>query len=260
MGDFKRGNLAERDIEQASSANVVMVRLNLEVRKVIRAAKSDSRLENNHLPSDIQKLRYRGCYEALCFPPKIEAMGERMRSYGRYIALHLRYEQDMLTFSGCTHGLSPEEADIDKRTKRYCPLTPKEVGMFLSSLRYPSNTPIYITVGEIYGGESPIAYLQSRYPILMSKEKLASDEELTPFANHASQMAALDYIVSVENDVFILTHLGNMARAVEGHRRYLGHRKTISPDRKLVKGLSSSIVQSFRWPSAATGDGDASSV
>ncbi|KAL2927312.1 O-fucosyltransferase 7 [Bienertia sinuspersici] len=234
--------------------------------QVIRAAKSDSRLANNRLPSDIQKLRCRACYEALRFSPKIEAMGkllvERMRNYGRYIALHLRYEKDMLAFSGCSHGLSPEEADeltvirqntthwkvkdinaTEQRSKGLCPLTPKEVGLFLSALGFPSNTPIYVAAGEIYGGESRIAELRSRYPILMNKEKLASIEELKPFINHASQMAALDYIVSVESDVFIPTYSGNMARAVEGHRRYLGHRKTITPDRKTIVRLFDKVEQ-----------------
>ncbi|RWR92458.1 GDP-fucose protein O-fucosyltransferase [Cinnamomum micranthum f. kanehirae] len=223
--------------------------------EIIRAAKSDSRLANNNMPPDIQKLRCRALYEALRFSPRIETLGkllvERMRSYGRYIALHLRYEKDMLAFSGCTYGLSPAEADeltkirentaywkvkdidsMEQRAKGYCPLTPKEVGIFLSALGYPSNTPIYIAAGEIYGGNSRIADLESRFPILMNKEKLASADELEPFMSHASQMAALDYIVSVESDVFVPSYSGNMARAVEGHRRFLGHRKTISPDRQ----------------------------
>ncbi|KAL6578367.1 hypothetical protein OROMI_010695 [Orobanche minor] len=232
--------------------------------QVIRAAKSDSRLANNNLPPDIQKLRCRACYEALRFAPKIERMGkllvDRMRSYGRYIALHLRFEKDMLAFSGCTHDLYPEEADelksirenttwwkvkdidpAEQRAKGYCPLTPNEVGIFLTALGFPSNTPIYIAAGEIYGGESRMADLQARYPIIMNKEKLASPEELEPFINHASQMAALDYIVSVESDIFVPTYSGNMARAVEGHRRFLGHRKTISPDRKALVRLFDKI-------------------
>ncbi|ERM95412.1 uncharacterized protein At1g04910 isoform X2 [Amborella trichopoda] len=232
--------------------------------QVIRAAKSDSRLANNNLPLDIQKLRCRAFYNALRFSPRIEKLGkllvERMRSYGPYIALHLRYEKDMLAFSGCTYGLSPDEAEElanirentpqwrvkhidprDQRVKGYCPLTPKEVAMFLTALGYPLSTPIYVASGEIYGGESQMADLQSRFPILMSKEKLASEEELKPFTAYASQMAALDYIVSVESDVFVPSYSGNMARAVEGHRRFLGHRKTISPDRKALVRLFNKI-------------------
>ncbi|XP_056173439.1 O-fucosyltransferase 7-like [Syzygium oleosum] len=234
--------------------------------EVIRASKSDSRLANNNLPSAIQKLRCRACYEALRFAPHIEAMGkllvERMRSYGPYIALHLRYEKDMLAFSGCTHGLSAAEAkelriirentlhwkikninSTEQRSKGYCPLTPKEVAIFLTALGYPPHTPIYVAAGEIYGGDSHMTELRSRYPMLMSKEKLTSVEELKPFMNHASQMAALDYIVSVESDVFIPSYSGNMARAVGGHRRFLGHRKTISPDRKALVRLFDKIEQ-----------------
>ncbi|ONM33757.1 O-fucosyltransferase family protein [Zea mays] len=176
---------------------------------------------------------------------------ERLRSHGKYIALHLRYEKDMLAFTGCTYGLSDLEAnelrimrertshwklkDINSTEQRYegnCPLTPNEVGIFLRAMGYPESTWIYLAAGEIYGGEKYISKLRSYFPNLVSKDMLATEEELAKFSNHASQVAALDYIIAVESDVFIPSHSGNMAKAVEGHRRFLGHRKTITPDRK----------------------------
>ncbi|XP_059624456.1 O-fucosyltransferase 38 isoform X1 [Cornus florida] len=224
--------------------------------QVIHVAKSDSRLANNDLPLDIQRLRCRALYHALRFSPPIENLGkklvERLRSRGgRYIALHLRYEKDMLSFTGCTYGLTDAESDelrimrestshwkmkkinsTEQRIEGFCPLTPKEVGIFLQALGYPPSTLIYIAAGEIYGGNTHLSELTSRFPNVVSKESLATKEELKTFIKHASQTAALDYIISIESDVFIPSYSGNMARAVEGHRRFLGHRKTITPDRK----------------------------
>ncbi|KAI4317113.1 hypothetical protein L6164_025016 [Bauhinia variegata] len=224
--------------------------------QVVHVAKSDSRLANNNLPLDIQKLRCRALYQALQFSPPIESLGKklvkRLRSRGeRYIALHLRYEKDMLSFTGCTYGLTDAESEelrimrentkhwkvkninsTEQRIEGFCPLTPKEVGIFLQALGFPPSTLIYIAAGDIYGGNTHLSELSSRFSNLVFKESLATPEELKAFTNHASQWAALDYIISVESDVFAPSYSGNMARAVEGHRRFLGHRRTISPDRK----------------------------
>ncbi|KAL3623671.1 O-fucosyltransferase 38 [Castilleja foliolosa] len=230
--------------------------------QVIHVAKSDSRLANNDLPLDIQRLRCRALYHSLQFSPSIKNLGmklvARLRSRaGRYVALHLRYEKDMLSFTGCTYGLTDAESEelkimrektshwkmkiinsTEQRIAGLCPLTPKEVGLFLQALGYPPSTLIYVAAGEIYGGDTHISELTSRFPNVVFKEMLATKEELRTLSSHASsQTAALDYIISIESDVFVPSHSGNMARAVEGHRRFLGHRITITPDRKSLVEL-----------------------
>ncbi|KAK8673726.1 hypothetical protein V6N13_112041 [Hibiscus sabdariffa] len=224
--------------------------------QVIHVVKSDSRLANNNLPLDIQRLRCRSMYHALRFIPPIERLGkelvDRLRTQSeKYIALHLRYEKDLLAFTGCTYGLTDAESeelrilrentkdwkvkDINPAQQRkggFCPLTPREAGIFLRAIGYPPSTLIYVASGEIYGGDARLSELKSYFPNIVFKEKLATKEELNAFAKHSTQSVALDYIVSVESDVFVPSYSGRMARAIEGHRRFLVHGKTISPDRK----------------------------
>ncbi|CAL9748762.1 unnamed protein product [Musa acuminata subsp. burmannicoides] len=228
--------------------------------KVVHLNRTDARLANNGLPLEIQKLRCRVNYASLRFTPQIEELGRRiiriLRQKGPFLVLHLRYEMDMLAFSGCTQGCTSEETEeltrmryaypwwkekvIDSDMKRrdgLCPLTPEETTLVLRALDVDRSIQIYIAAGEIYGGERRMAALSATYPKVVKKETLLGPSDLRYFQNHSSQMAALDYLVSLESDIFVPTYDGNMAKVVEGHRRYLGFRKTILLDRKLLVDL-----------------------
>ncbi|XP_039141886.1 rhamnogalacturonan I rhamnosyltransferase 1-like isoform X2 [Dioscorea cayenensis subsp. rotundata] len=228
--------------------------------KILHLNRTDTRLANNGLPTEIQKLRCRVNYSALRFTPQIEELGARvikmLRQNGPFLVLHLRYEMDMLAFSGCTHGCTNEEVEdltrmryaypwwkekvINSDLKRkdgLCPLTPEETALVFRALDIDQNVQIYIAAGEIYGGRRRMAALSSSYPNIVRKETLLQASDLQFFQNHSSQMAALDYLVSLESDIFVPTYDGNMARVVEGHRRILGFKKTILLDRKLLVDL-----------------------
>ncbi|KAK8369404.1 hypothetical protein V6Z12_A01G109300 [Gossypium hirsutum] len=224
----------------------------------VQLNKFDYRLANK-LDTDLQKLRCRVNYHALKFADPILEMGKtlvhrmRMRSK-RYIALHLRFEPDMLAFSGCDYGGGEKERNelgaIRKRWKTLhknnpdkqrrqgkCPLTPEEVGLMLRALGYGSDVHIYVASGEVYGGEETLRPLKSLFPNFYSKDTIATKEELAPFSSFSSRMAALDFIVCDESDVFVTNNNGNMARILAGRRKYFGHKPTIRPNAKKLYRL-----------------------
>ncbi|KAF7152888.1 hypothetical protein RHSIM_Rhsim01G0045100 [Rhododendron simsii] len=266
------GQAIERPLELSKvplDTTEVLNRLTL----AVQLTKFDYRLSNK-LDKDLQKLRCRVNYHALKFTDPIIEMGERlvhrmrMRSK-HYVALHLRFEPDMLAFSGCYYGGGDKErielGAIRKRWKTLhgsnpdrgrrqgkCPLTPEEVGLMLRALGYGKDVHIYVASGEVYGGEETLAPLKVLFPNFYSKDTLAGKEELEPFAAFSSRMAALDFLVCDESDVFVTNNNGNMAKILAGRRRYNGHKPTIRPNAKKLYRLFLSRVN-MTWEAFASG-------
>ncbi|XP_020592847.1 uncharacterized protein At1g04910-like [Phalaenopsis equestris] len=216
----------------------------------------DSRLSKD-LPSDLQKLRCKVAFQALRFAAPILDLGnklaERMRSKGPYLALHLRMEMDVWVRTGCLPGMSDEFNEIihEERKRRpelltarsnmsyeerklagLCPLNAFEVTRLLKALDAPRNARIYWAGGEPLGGMAALEPLRKEFPDLYNKKKLSLPGELEPFANKASLLAAIDYIVCEKSDVFMPSHGGNMAHMIRGHRAFAGHKKFITPNKR----------------------------
>ncbi|KAG9446548.1 hypothetical protein H6P81_012676 [Aristolochia fimbriata] len=228
------------------------------------------RLGYDNVPPEINRLRCRVNYHALKFLPEIEQMADQLASRMRnrtgssnpYMALHLRFEKGMVGLSFCDFvGTREEKAmmaayrqkewprrykngshlwqlALQKRKEGRCPLEPGEVAVILRAMGYSKDTQIYVASGQVYGGQNRMAPLRNMFPNLVTKEELASKEELDHFRKHVTSLAALDFLVCLKSDVFVMTHGGNFAKLIIGARRYLGHRqKSIKPDKGVMSKL-----------------------
>ncbi|XP_042431132.1 O-fucosyltransferase 20-like isoform X2 [Zingiber officinale] len=231
-----------------------MKRLNREGVLLLRSL--DSRLSKD-LPSDLQKLRCKVAFHALRFAAPIQELGNklasRMRGHGPYLALHLRLEKDVWVRTGCLPGLGPElDAAVeeerklkpklltgrsnitfhDRKLAGLCPLNAGEVTRLLKALGAPEDARIYWAGGEPFGGREALLPLTRHFPNLFNKDDLALPGELAPFANRSSFLAAVDYVVCEQSDVFLPSHGGNMGHLMRGHRAFSGHRKYITPNKR----------------------------
>lgn len=225
------------------------------------------RLGYDNVPAEINRLRCRVNYHALKFLPEIETMAEVLASRMRnrtgvthpYMALHLRFEKGMVGLSFCDFaGTRDEKAmmaayrqkewprrykngshlwqlALQKRKEGRCPLEPGEVAVILKAMGYPKETQIYVASGQVYGGQNRMAPLRNMFPNLVTKEELTTKEELNSFRKHVTSLAALDFLVCLKSDVFVMTHGGNFAKLIIGARRYMGHRlKSIKPNKGVM--------------------------
>ncbi|CAL4942056.1 unnamed protein product [Urochloa decumbens] len=244
----------------------------------VRIAPFSNRLAHS-VPSDVQALRCLANYEALRFSESIRILAENMvdrmikRSSltgGKYVSVHLRFEEDMVAFSCCIYaGDSKERNAMENARERSwrgkfhrpgrvinpeanrrngrCPLTPLEVGMMLRGMGFDNTTSLYVASGKIYNAEKYMTPLRQLFPLLQTKQTLATSEELALFKGHSSRLAALDYTICLHSEVFVMTQGSNFPHFLMGHRRYMygGHAKTIKPDkRKLVQLFDNANI---RW-------------
>ncbi|XP_051139388.1 O-fucosyltransferase 9 [Andrographis paniculata] len=246
--------------------------------KAVRVAPFSNRLAHT-APPVTQGLRCLCNFEALRFSEPIRMLAAKMvdrmvkkssKSGGKYVSVHLRFEEDMVAFSCCIYdGGEEERREMDavrerswrgkfrrkgrvirpgsNRVDGKCPLTPLEVGMMLRGMGFDNNTSLYVAAGKIYKAEKYMAPLKQMFPLLETKDTLASQDELAPFMGHSSRLAALDYTVCLHSEVFVTTQGGNFPHFLVGHRRYFneGHAKTIKPDKRKLAQLFDR--PSIRW-------------
>uniref|UniRef100_A0A6N2LUL0 O-fucosyltransferase family protein n=1 Tax=Salix viminalis TaxID=40686 RepID=A0A6N2LUL0_SALVM len=251
----------------------------LQEQGVVRIAPFANRLAMD-VPSHIQLLRCITNYKALRFSSPISTLAQKLQNRmierssmtgGKYVSVHLRFEEDMVAFSCCLYdGGDAEKFEMDSfrekgwkgkfkkkdfdfvagrnRIDGKCPLTPLEVGMMLRGMGFDNNTSIYLASGKLYKAEQNLAPLLKMFPLLYTKESLATSDELAPFQGYSSRLAALDYTVCLFSEVFVTTQGGNFPHFLMGHRRFLynGHAKTIKPDKRMLVSLLENMTISWK--------------
>ncbi|XP_040381466.1 O-fucosyltransferase 15-like isoform X2 [Oryza brachyantha] len=183
----------------------------------------------------------------------------------KYLAVHLRFEIDMVAYSLCYFGGGKDEeeeleiyrqihfpalTELRKTTKLpsaaslrsegKCPLAPEEAVLMLAAIGFKRNTNVYIAGAEIYGGRHRMAAISRLYPALVSKETLLSPAELEPFRNFSSQLAALDFIACAAADAFAMTDPGSQfSSLVQGYRMYYGggDLPTVRPNKRRLASI-----------------------
>ncbi|XP_022724278.1 uncharacterized protein At1g04910-like isoform X2 [Durio zibethinus] len=258
--------ITDADIEKEAKPNdyISSVLPLLVQNRVVHFLGFGNRLGFDPLPPDLQSQLDKHLLGD--FTPSISSKEHTARrGPSRYLALHLRFEEDMVAYSLCDFGGGAYEKNeleayrevhfpllierlkntkpvspVELKKLGRCPLTPEEAALVLAAFGFKRETYIYLAGSQIYGGSSRMHPFTSLYPNLVTKETLLTSSELAPFRNFSSQLAALDFIACATSDVFAMTDSGSqLSSLVSGFRTYYGngHAPTLRPNKKRLAAI-----------------------
>ncbi|KAL8171511.1 hypothetical protein V2J09_023315 [Rumex salicifolius] len=155
---------------------------------------------------EYQRLRCRVTFHALQFRQEVQELAtkvlNRLRVPGQpYIAYEPGLSREALAYHGCAElfqdvhteliqhkrawmikrGIIKEKLSVNSAEKRLsgvCPLTPEEIGIILRAYGYPSDTIIYISGGEVFGGQRILIPLHAMFNNVIDRTTLSTSFEL----------------------------------------------------------------------------------
>ncbi|XP_031109151.1 O-fucosyltransferase 27-like isoform X1 [Ipomoea triloba] len=177
-------------------------------RSVVELVVYDGGCLQTQLPPDLleyQKLRCRVAFHALKFREEVQELAnkimKRLRALGQpYIAYDPSMTREALAYYSCAELFQDVHTELirhkrlwmmkrslvrgnlsvnsfKQRLKGSCPLMPEEVGILLRAYGYTSDTTIYISGGEIFGGQKKLIPLHAMFENVVDRTSLSTPWE-----------------------------------------------------------------------------------
>ncbi|XVF71327.1 hypothetical protein PTKIN_Ptkin12aG0028200 [Pterospermum kingtungense] len=156
---------------------------------------------------EYQRLRCRVAFHALRFRQDVQELAtnilQRLRAPGRpFIAFDPGMTRDTLAYHGCSELFQDVHAELiqhrrswmrkrgilkgplsvnsaKQRLKGSCPLMPEEVGILLRAYGYSWDTIIYVSGGEVFGGQRTLIPLHGMFENVVDRTSLSTVWELS---------------------------------------------------------------------------------
>ncbi|XAR51612.1 hypothetical protein NMG60_11006288 [Bertholletia excelsa] len=165
---------------------------------------------------EYQRLRCRVAFHALRFREEVQELAfkilNRLRAPGRpFIAYDPGMTRDALAYYGCAELFQDVHTELiqhrrswmikrgivkgnlsvnsaEQRLNGSCPLMPEEVGILLRAYGYSSDTIIYISGGEIFGGQKKLLSLHGMFENIVDRTSLSTPWELGRIYGHEANL------------------------------------------------------------------------